>query len=105
MADPAEILQQLYLAGFEFQTFEQFPRALGAVRGNCVALLLPSDSGLQVLGSPGWLIDGNVAVRTRVNGREVFQFKSQTIEATGERTAELKAFENDLRTHLRGKPH
>jgi hypothetical protein len=105
MADPAEILQQLYLAGFEFQAFEQFPRAVGVVRGNCVALLLPSDSGLQILGSPGWLIDGSVAVRTRVDGREVFRFKSQTVEATGERTADLKAFENDLRTHLHSKPH
>jgi hypothetical protein len=105
MPDPAEILQQLYLAGFEFQTFEQFPRAVGVVRGNCVALLLPSDSGLQILGAPGWLIDGSVAVRTRVDGREVFQFKSQTIEATGERIAELKAFETDLRAHLHGKAH
>jgi hypothetical protein len=105
MADPAEILQQLYLAGFEFQTFEQFPRAVGVVRGQCVALLLPSDTGLQVLGSPGWLIGANIGVLTTVNGRRVFQFKSETVEADARRLEELKRFDSDLRDGLLGKPN
>ena len=104
MADPAEILQGLYLAGFEFQTFDQFPRAVGVVRGQCVALLLPSDTGLQILGSPGWLIGPNIGVLTTVNGKRVFQFKSETVEAHPTRLEELKRFERDLRAGLHGNP-
>ena len=104
MADPAELLQQLYLAGFALQTFEQFPRAVGVVRQECVALLVPGRNGLQVLGSPGWLIDGNLGVLTTVNGARVFQFKGQVVEASQERLKEIKTFEADLRKHLDGKP-
>jgi len=105
MADTAEILQQLYVAGFEFQTFEQFPRAVGVVRGPCVALLVPSDTGMQILGTPGWLIGANIGVLTTVNGRRVFQFKSETVEADATRLEELKRFESDLRSRLSGKPN
>jgi hypothetical protein len=105
MADPAEILQQLYIAGFELQTFEQFPRAVGVVRGQCVALLLPSDTGLQILGPPGWLIGSNIGVLTTLSGRRVFQFKSETVEADATRLEELKRFESDLRNHINGKPN
>lgn len=104
MADPAELLQQLYLAGFELQTFEQFPRAVGVVREECVALLVPGGNGLQVLGTPGWLIDGNLGVLTTVNGTRVFQFKNQTIEATEHRLGQIKTFEAELRKQLSGKP-
>lgn len=105
MADPAEILQQLYLAGFEFQTFEQFPRAVGVTRGECIAFLVPSETGLQILGSPGWRIGDAMAVLTAVGGKRVFQYKSQSIEATGARLDELRRFEADLRAGMRGKPH
>jgi hypothetical protein len=104
MADPAEILQQLYISGFELQTFEQFPRAIGVVRADCVALLVPGGQGLQVLGSPGWLIAGNLGVLTTVNGAKVFQYKSQIVEATPDRIRQVKEFEADLRKHLAGKP-
>jgi hypothetical protein len=104
MPDPAEILQQLYLAGFELQTFELFPRAIGVVRDECIALLVPSDTGLQVLGSPGWKIGENMGVLTIVNGRRVFQSKAEVVEATHERMQLLKQFEADLRQGLASKP-
>lgn len=104
MADPAEILQALYVAGFELQTFEQFPRAIGVCRNECIAMLVPSDQGLQILGSPGWKIGDAMAVLTTLNGRRVFQLKGQTIEATPERLAELKRFEADLRAGMAPKP-
>ena len=104
MCDPAEILQALYLAGFELQTFELFPRAIGIVRGECIALLVPSDSGLQFLGAPGWKIGDNVGVLTTVNGRPVFQSKSVTVEATDQRMELLKQFEADLRREMAPKP-
>jgi hypothetical protein len=105
MRDPAEILQQLYMSGFELRTFEQFPRAVGVVRGECIALLVPSDTGLQVLGSPGWQVGDAIGVLTTVDGRQVFQYKSQTIDATAERLIELKQFETDLRAGMAPKPN
>jgi hypothetical protein len=104
MRDPAEILQALYLAGFELQTFELFPRAIGIVRGECIALLVPSDSGLQLLGAPGWKIGESMGVLTTVNGRRVFQSKGETVEATDQRMELLKQFEADLRREMAPKP-
>jgi hypothetical protein len=104
MRDPSEILQALYLAGFELKTFELFPRAIGVVRAECIALLVPSDTGLQVLGSPGWKVGENVGVLTTVNGRRVFQSKGESIEATEERIGLLKQFEADLRREITPKP-
>jgi len=104
MRDPAEILQALYVAGFELQTFELFPRAIGIVRGECIALLVPSDTGLQVLGSPGWKVGESVGVLTTVNGRRVFQSKGEIIEATDERMDLLKRFEADLRREITPRP-
>jgi hypothetical protein len=104
MRDPAEILQALYVAGFELQTFELFPRAIGIVRGECIALLVPSDTGLQLLGRPGWKIGENMGVLTTVNGRRVFQSKGETVEATNERMELLNRFEADLRQGMVPKP-
>jgi len=104
MPDPAEILQALYVAGFELQTFELFPRAIGIVRGDCIALLVPSDKGLQMLGSPGWKIGENMGVLTTLNGRRVFQSKAEVVDATEERLALVKQFESDLRQAMAPKP-
>lgn len=98
------MLQALYLAGFELQTFELFPRAIGIVRGECIALLVPSDSGLQLLGAPGWKIGESMGVLTTVNGRRVFQSKGETVEATDQRMELLKQFEADLRREMAPKP-
>jgi hypothetical protein len=104
MRDPAEILQQLYISGFELRTFEQFPRTVGVVRGKCVALLVPSDAGLQILGSPGWQIGEAIGVLTTLEGRPVFQHKAESLDATPERLTELRRFEADLRAGLAPSP-
>ena len=54
MPDSAEQLQRIYLAGFELQTFERYPKCIGVIRDNCIALLVPGVDGLQILGTPGW---------------------------------------------------
>ena len=62
MSDPAEQLQRIYLAGFDLQTFDRFPKCVGVVRDGCVALLVPSIDGLQMLGTPGWRLGEAIGV-------------------------------------------
>jgi hypothetical protein len=99
--DPAEQLQRLYLAGFEFQTFERFPNSVGVVRGECIVLMLPTPQGLQMLGTPGWRLgEVMMGVLTEINGRKVFQNKGQVVEATPERLEVLERFRTDVKAAL-----
>ena len=96
MPDSAEQLQQLYLAGFELQTFERYPKCIGVMRDNCIALLVPGVDGLQMLGTPGWRMGEVMGVVTEREGRRVFQAKSEIVEATPEKLAILERFRDDL---------
>ncbi|MGD0506258.1 MAG: hypothetical protein ABSA27_00560 [Terriglobales bacterium] len=96
MADSAEQLQRLYLAGFELQTFERFPKCIGVTRESCVALLVPGVDGLQILGTPGWRMGEVMGVLTERDGRKVFQAKSEVVEATPERVEALRKFRDEL---------
>jgi hypothetical protein len=96
MADSAEQLQRLYVAGFELQMFERYPKCVGAVRGECVALLVPGVDGVQILGTPGWRMGEVMGVLTEVNGRMVFQAKSEVVDATPERLETLQKFREEL---------
>ena len=103
MPDSAEQLQRLYLAGFELQTFERFPKCIGVMRDNCVALLVPGVDGLQVLGTPGWRMGEVMGVLTETEGRQVFQAKAEIVDATAERLALLQKFRDDLAQKPLGK--
>lgn len=94
--DPAEQLQRIYLAGFELQTFDRYPKAVGVMKGNCIALLTPTPTGLTTIGLPGWRMGDVMGVLTEKNGRRIFQAKSEEIEATEERLAELQKFREEL---------
>lgn len=98
--DPAEQLQRLYLAGFEFQTFERFPNSVGVIRGECIVLMMPTPDGLQMIGTPGWKIGEVMGVLTEVGGRKVFQNKDQMVEATPERLQELETFRADVKAAI-----
>ncbi len=106
MPDPSEILQRIYAAGFELQTFDRYPRAIGVSRGDCIVLLepAPTGNGLRMVGSPGWKIGDFMGVLTMQGQRQVFQFKSETVEATPERLNELAKFRAEIQTALDGKP-
>jgi hypothetical protein len=101
MPDSAEQLQRLYLAGFELQTFDRYPKCVGVVRDNCVALLVPGVDGLQVLGAPGWRMGEVMGVLTERAQQKVFQAKSEIVEATPERLAALQKFREDIAEVLR----
>ena len=103
MPDSAEQLQRIYLAGFELQTFERYPKCIGVVSDNCVALLVPGVDGLQILGTPGWRMGEVMGVLTEREGRKVFQAKSEIVEATPERLALLQRFRQELAQLLHAK--
>lgn len=103
--DSAEQLQRIYLAGFELQTFDRYPKCVGVIRDNCVALLVPGTDGLQILGTPGWRMGEVMGVLTEREGRQVFQAKSEIVEATPERLETLRKFREDLRRLLHSPDH
>ena len=98
--DFAEQLQRIYIAGFELQTFDRYPKCVGVIRDNCIALLVPGVDGLQILGTPGWRMGEVMGVLTEKEGHQVFQAKEEILEATPERLEILSRFRNDLRTLL-----
>ena len=102
MLKPEEQLQQLYLVGFELQTFDRFPKAIGVLRDNCIAFLVPGPEGLQILGNVGWRMGESLGPLVERGGRKVFVHKDHIIEATPERIATLDKFKNDLKTILKG---
>lgn len=98
--DPAHQLQRIYLAGFELETFARFPKCVGVVRDGCIALLVPGVGGLQILGTPGWRMGEAIGVLVEREGRQVFQNKSEIVDATPERLDLLRKFKTDLQSLL-----
>ena len=96
MRDPSEQLQRIYLAGFELQTFERIPRAVGVVRDQVIALLEATPGGLKMIGTPGWRLGEIMGVLVEKDGRQIFQSKAETLEATPERLETLRRFKADL---------
>ena len=94
--DAAAQLQRIYQAGFEIETFDRFPRAVGVVRDNCIALLEATPEGLRLIGTPGWRMGEAMGVLVEVGGRQVFQYKSEVVEASPERLDALRRFREDV---------
>src|SRR5262245_59788155 len=101
MPDSAHQLQRLYAAGFDLQTFDRFPKAIGVLRDNCIAFLVPGADGLQILGNVGWRMGESLGPLVERQGRKVFVHKGMIIEATPERVEILRRFEADLKAILR----
>ena len=100
MPDSAAQLQRIYLAGFELQTFDRFPKCVGAVRDGCIALLVPTPQGLQMMGTPGWRLGEAIGVLVERDGRQVFQAKQEVVEATADRLETLRRFRRELQELL-----
>ncbi len=102
--DSAQQLQRLYAAGFELETFERFPNAVGVLRDGCIALLQPTPNGLQMIGASGWRMGEALGVLVEKDGCQVFQAKQELVEATPERLAALRRFREDLEGLLAPQP-
>lgn len=100
MPDAAEQLQRIYQAGFELETFERYPKAVGVFRDGFIALLQATPSGLELIGSPGLRMGELMGVLVEKDGRQVFQSKSEMVEASLERLEALQRFRQDLETLL-----
>ncbi len=100
MPDPARQLAELCAAGFELQTFERFPRSLGVLKGDCIALVEPTPEGLKLIGTPGWRMGEGMGVLVSKSDRQVFQAKGQTLDATPERVEALARFRAELASFL-----
>jgi len=100
MPDPSQQLERLVEAGFTLQTFERFPRSLGILKGECIALVEPTPEGLKLVGTPGWRMGEVMGVLVTRGGRQVFQAKSQTLDATPERVDALARFRAELALFL-----
>ena len=100
MPDPSEQLQRLVEAGFTLQTFERFPRSLGILKGDCIALVEPTPEGLKIMGTPGWRMGEVMGVLVTKGSRQVFRAKAETLEATPERVEALARFRAELTSFL-----
>ncbi|HEY7404605.1 MAG TPA: hypothetical protein VIB39_13860 [Candidatus Angelobacter sp.] len=101
--NPEEQLQRLYAAGFDLETFDRFPKAIGVLRDNCIAFLVPGPDGLQILGNVGWRMGESLGPLVERDGHKLFIHKGETLEATAERVATLQKFKTDLKAILRGE--
>jgi hypothetical protein len=66
------------------------------MRDGCVALLRSTPVGLQLIGAPGWRMGEVLGVLVDKEGKQVFQAKSEIVEATPERLDALQKFKADL---------
>ncbi len=99
--DPAEQLQRIYAAGFNLETFDRYPNAVGVVRDGAIALLAVTPAGLTIVGSPGWRMGEVMGVLVEKDGQKVFRAKTQVVEATPERLQVVRRFTSDLEDLLR----
>ena len=104
MPDPAEQLQRIYLAGFQLETFERFPKAIGVVRENVIALLEATPEGLRMIGTHGWRMGEAMGVLIQMGRRHVFQYKQEIVEATPERLETVRRVREELEKLLGEKP-
>jgi hypothetical protein len=87
------ILEKIAANGFAIVAFPLYASAVGVRKGNCAALLMPiPNGGMKLLGEPCWLVNGNLSVRVQRGGAELFVWKTQEVEATPEKLAEVAGF-------------
>jgi hypothetical protein len=92
-----QVLERLFAAGFRPIAIPPYESALCVRRGECAAILSPvPNGGLKLLASPSYLVDGNLSVRLKRGGGEVFVWKKAEMQATPERLQELAVFLENL---------
>jgi len=92
-----ELLEKLVAEGFTLRTFPAYERHLGVAKYNCVALLEPTPEGRwRRFSSPGYLLDGQIALLVERNGTKFFVYKSKQLPADGEPLVQFERFLSEL---------
>src|SRR5580692_12533387 len=92
-----QTLERLFSAGFRPIAIPPYENALCVRRRECAAILSPiPNGGLKLLAPPSYLVDGNLSVRLKRGGGEVFVWKKTEMQVTPERLQELAVFLEDL---------
>jgi hypothetical protein len=92
-----ELLEKLMSGGFTLRTFPAYERHLGVEKYNCAALLEPTPEGKwRRFSSPGYLLDGQIALLVERQGKKFFVFKSKQVPAEGEPLASFERFSEEL---------
>jgi hypothetical protein len=87
------VLDRLQSLGFQIVPFPMYANYVGVRKGRCAALLAPIPGGaFSIYANPTVLIAGNFTARLTREGRDVFVWKKEQLEATPERLAELESF-------------
>jgi hypothetical protein len=92
-----QVLERLFAAGFRPIAIPPYENAFCVHRGECAALLAPvANGGLREVSPPTLLVDGNLSVRLKKKGGDVFAWKKTEVSATEEKLKELAAFRQEL---------
>ena len=94
-------LEHLAQQGFSLRSFESFPRHLGVVKYECVALLeLTPEGKWKQFGAAGYLLDGQIALLVEHQARPTFVYKSRQLPAEGPLLEDFRLFQSELRSIL-----
>jgi len=98
------ILERLVSHGFVPVAFPLYANVVGLRKGSCAALLEPvARAGFRLFGEPCVLLEGNLTVRIKENGKSWFVWKKLRLEATPERMEELNQVVAELKLHLESR--
>src|SRR5262245_58807335 len=102
-SDPAVVLPKLVERGFTLRSFPAYPRSLGAVRDNFIALLDATPQGEVALqGASGLLIGEKIAVLVERSEGKAFQAKGDEVAATDALLESYRRFQSDLKEIIGG---
>lgn len=92
-----ETMARLFEAEFRPIAIPPYENVICVHRGEFVAMLGPvANGGLRLLAPATVIVDGNVGVRLKKPGGDVFVWKGKEVAATKERLRELEKFREEL---------
>jgi hypothetical protein len=92
-----QTVERLFAAGFRPIAIPPYENALCVHRGEYAAVLtLVANGGLRLLAPATLMLDGNLSMRLKKKGGDVFVWKQKEVAATEERLAELGKFREEL---------
>lgn len=95
-----QALGKLKELGFDFVQLVRYERHLAATRDGFAALLEYRDEQIHQFSSPGYLLDGQLALLVERGGETMFVLKEKQVAANPGMLASYRRFQDDLRSAL-----